>query len=313
MQALLLSLVLIASPLGAAAHTQNTDDTGVWVVAGGGDASGRMMILVDENSIRETEGGADIGVRILLENGGLHPDSGDYRIDCGRQTLSAHSLQYYGSRRVVQKRPDNMGEEQAIRFVCNRGKDGRTRDPAAPDASTGFIFIGSGATEMAAADFVRDVLWSDRASTALRAETETMRTNTETLRALGEHFQGQMSAAMNELRSIQDSNARILARSQRGETNPVLEGLIGQPEAFLIERFGAPHYSRNDPSGDRWLSWTEGEVGADLVDTRTNQVVSYGAVDQCTLTALFVGGVLRDYTLDDNGSDIPRACRRFAN
>jgi len=91
-----------------------------------------------------------------------------YRVNCARGTVGVqHGQVQWRDRRpedLSEKAghaPASFGESQLVKFVCNRGKDARDRNPAKTSPQLGFLFIGE--TGMSPTDFI----WVVRRASAI--------------------------------------------------------------------------------------------------------------------------------------------------
>ncbi|WP_334185284.1 hypothetical protein [Novosphingobium sp.] len=217
-----------------------------------------------------------------------------YRVNCARGTVGVqHGQVQWRDRRpedLSEKAghaPASFGESQLVKFVCNRGKDARDRNPAKTSPQLGFLFIGE--TGMSPTDFIWQHLWDDGKRPAF-----TYKPSAAELDAIEKRLENNLARGTALAGQVIDSHQRSANRSGR---NTLMETWIGKAERDFTGSWGAPDRFVDAYGGVRTLYYRKGYVN------RGSNV--YGQVlsedyHWCDVTVEVQNGVIRDYSTSGN-------------
>ena len=299
---------------GLVAQTK-TDDSGVWIIGGGGKKPSRVVLLADENSIKSVKVGSRTAVDIAIRQVAEDPNytgllSGNARVFCDKGTIAANDVTMVNKGKVS-KIPDDPeseakseGEKLIVNFVCNQGKDERQRiypptvETFKTAGKTGFLFIGQKDTNYGAENLVRDVFWSDKDFKKLSAD---LRAKTEVLQKQIDHLKSVAGDIKNQKAQMEDESRRAKARAN-GATVRRLQRLMGGSENDVVAAFGKPYNSKDDGAGNRWLSYYQYKDSRQMISQR-NMQIPVGELLECNVTVLIYNGKVYDYTASENVND----------
>lgn len=220
-----------------------------------------------------------------------------YHVNCTRSTIKTiHGVVGWRDKplEIVQggeaSPPAGLGERQVMKFVCDQGKDGRSRDPQKSSDALGFMFIGD--TGISAVDFVWKQLWRDG-----KRPATTYRPSEQEMQDMEQHYRDSMDGAARTAAEAIDASNR---RNSRVGRNAVLENWVGRTEQEFAAVWGRPDRFEDSGNDQRTLYFRKGYVN------RTSTV--YGQVLQedahwCDISVLVRGGVIKDYTTGGNSCD----------
>ena len=311
---------------GLSAQTKS-DDSGVWIISGGGKEPSRVLLLADENSIKQVKVGSrtaiDIAIRFVVENPSSYSGllSGHAQVYCAEGTISASNLLMSNKGAVSkmsdvpEQKPSDEGDRQIIKFVCNRGKDERQRIfPPAEETfkagvKTGFLFIGLKETTPGvegAEDFVRNVLWSNKASELMKEDLKTKKEILDLMQAQLEHLKS-VAAMAKGMKAQMEDEARRAQDRRNGPRTHRIQNLIGLGEADVVKLLGNPYSSKDDGKGNRWLYYYEYKDTRQMMIQQTSQwsgQFPVGELLECSVTFLIYNGKVYDYTADGACADL---------
>ncbi|MEB1528854.1 hypothetical protein [Xanthomonas sp. WHRI 7945] len=220
-----------------------------------------------------------------------------YHVNCTRSTIrTVHGLIGWRNKAAEiitggeAAPPEGIGEMQVIKFVCDRGEDGRSRDPAQSPDRLGFMFVGD--VGISPVDFVWKQLWRD----GQRPPT-TYRPSKEETQEIEQRFRDSMAGAASTAAEAMDSSNR---RNSRVGRNFALENWVGRTEQEFAAIWGRPDRYEESGDGARTLYFRKGYVN------RTSN--GYGQVLRedahwCDISVLVRNGVIKDYTTSGNSCD----------
>ena len=218
----------------------------------------------------------------------------DYQVNCGRGTLAATQVRVqWRDKRPEQladkppHAPASFSEAQLLKFVCNRGQDGRSRDPSKAPRELGFVFIGN--TGMSPTDFIWQHLWSDGKRPAF-----TYRPSDAELAQAEQSLTANLARAQTMTAEVIDSHQRSANRVGR---SAVLETWLGKTERDFVGSWGTPDRFVDGHGGVRTLYYRKGYVnqGKNVYGHVISQDHHW-----CDVTVETRAGVIKDYATDGN-------------
>ncbi|KMS56625.1 hypothetical protein V474_14040 [Novosphingobium barchaimii LL02] len=220
--------------------------------------------------------------------------SSTYLVNCTRMAVSTTFSQVQWRHKKIEiaanraaHAPASFGEMQVMKFVCNRGKDGRERDPAKAPKNLGFLFIGD--TGLSPADFIWERLWTDS-----KRPPFTYRPSAAEIAESQRRLQESMTSALNTATGVIDAHQRDTNRVGRNNT---LEMWIGKTEQDFAKVWGAPDRYVDGYGGVRTLYFRKGYVnrGSNVY----GQVISEDH-HWCDVTVETRSGIIKDYSTSGN-------------
>lgn len=315
--------LLICGMFWTAINAQTkSDDSGVWIISGGGKQPSRFLLLADENSIKQVKVGSktatEVAIRLVLENPNSYSGllSGNVQVYCESGRISGNNLVMINKGKiskmadVSEQKPEDEGDRQIIKFVCNQGKDERqrifppTEETFKASVKTGFLFIGlkekSPGVE-GAEDVVRNVLWSNKASELMKADLRTKKEILDFLQTQIEHLKSVAAMAKDQKARMEDEARRAKER-RSGPRVRRINNLIGLTENDVVKYLGNPYNFKDDQAGNRWLSYYEYKDSRQIM-TQGNMQFPTGGLLECSVTFLITNGKVYDYTASENVSN----------
>lgn len=298
---------------GLNAQTKS-DDSGVWIISGGGKEPSRFLLLADENSIKPVKVGSknafDIAIRLVLENPNSYSGllSGNVQVYCERGTISGSNLVMINKGKVSkmadvsEQKPEDEGDRQIIKFVCNKDKRQRIFPPTEETVKTGFLFIGQKETNLEAENFVRDVLWSDKDIARMKEDLKTKKEILDFMQKQMDHLKSVANTA-KDMKARMEDEARRAKDRRDGPRVRRINNLIGLTENDVVKYLGNPYSSKDDGGINRWLSYYEYKDSRQTMVQRTPQWIGQfptGELLECNVTFLITNGKVYDYTVNEN-------------
>lgn len=301
-----------------------SDDSGVWIISGGGSKPSRFLLLADENSMKSIKVGSrtatEIAIRLVLENPNSYSGllSGNVQVYCDKGTIAGSNLMMTNKGKVSkmpdvsEQKPEDEGDRQIIKFVCNKGKDERNRtfpptnETMKSAGKTGFLFIGikeaSPGVEKAE-DFVRNVLWSNKASELLKKDLKTQKEILDLMQAQVDQLKS-VNKNVTDQKAVMDDAARRAKARTNGAYVPKVQRLMGKNESNVVAALGKPDSYKDDGKGNRWLYYYRYEDTRQMMIQQNRQwsgQFPVGEFLECYVTILIYNGVVIDYTANENG------------
>ena len=294
---------------GVNAQTK-ADDSGVWIISGGGKEPSRFFLLADENSIKQIKVGSknavDVAIRFVVENHNSYTGllSGNARVYCEKGTISGSNLVMSNKGKVSrtadvsEQKPEDEGDRQIIKFVCNQGERQRVFPPTEDSVKIGFVFIGQKETDLEAEDFVRDVLWSNKAIARMKEDLKTRQEILDFMQTQIDHLKSVANMA-KDMKAQMEDEARRAKERRDGPRVRRINNLIGLTENDVVKYLGNPYSYKDDQAGNRWISYYQYKDSRQII-TRGNMQFPTGDLLECNVTFLISKGKVYDYTVNEN-------------